>query len=186
MKPVLSGIDASSTEISKTTSYAGKISQASSALQPSSTPPTFIWPSTFICSQPSSSGTQKVKKKQAVLDNLFLKKRKFAEKSGDEEAQIHNQQPKKRPSSSLVQKESFSKLDSYNFPTDIANYEIVSSLTDERKYHILCNVWRPSATYTFPLDNDKMTMVELISVASVFTKGEWSFLHELHVVWFGM
>jgi hypothetical protein len=131
-----------------------------------------------------------VHKKQAVLDNLFLKKRKFAEQSGDEEAQIHNQQSKKQPSSSLVQKESFSKPDPSSFPTDIANYVNASSLTDERKYHILCNVWRQSATYTFPLDNDqrkfRFELVELIPVASVFTKGGWSFLHKLRVIWFGM
>ncbi|CAB4036243.1 Hypothetical predicted protein, partial [Paramuricea clavata] len=138
--PVLSGIDASSTEIRKTPSYAGKISQTLSAPQPSSG----HQPSSAL--QPSSSGTQKVLKKRAVLDNLFPKKIKFAKQTGDEEAQIHNQQPKKWPSSSLVQKD---------IPTDIANYANASSLTDERKYHVLCIVWRPSATYTFPLDNDK-------------------------------
>ena len=40
------------------------------------------------------------------------------------------------------------------FPNDIGNY-IDRSLTEQQKYDILCNVWRPSDTYVFPMNEDK-------------------------------
>ena len=128
-----------------------KLSQANPPIPSSVSQPSCVsQPKQLSISQTSksSSGTQKVKKKQIYLDKLFTKKRKFTEQGDEEEAA----QPKKRLTN-LVKVESSLKPVA-SFPMDIANYVNVS-LTDEQKYHALCNIWVPSSTYAFPLDKDK-------------------------------
>ena len=128
-----------------------KLSQANPPIPSSVSQPSCVsQPKQLSISQTSksSSRTQKVKKKQIYLDKLFTKKRKFTEQGDEEEAA----QPKKHLTN-LVKVESSLKPVA-SFPMDIANYVNVS-LTDEQKYHALCNIWVPSSTYAFPLDKDK-------------------------------
>ena len=40
------------------------------------------------------------------------------------------------------------------FPNDIGNF-VDRPITEQQKYYILCNVWRPPHTYTFPMNEDK-------------------------------
>ncbi len=148
-KPILPCFDASSTGIRKVTSFSGKTFQPSSASQPSST----SQPSS--ASQSSSSSTQKVKKKQAVLDNLFLIRNESLPNKVKMKGSNTSRTTEETLQQLTVTKGKYPKPDSTtSFPTDIANYVSVTLLTDEQKYHALCNVWVGTHNTPFPLGND--------------------------------
>ena len=136
LKQVSPGINVSSTEVIKNTPPIEQIPAS-----PSST----SFPGNSSAPSTSSSWSQQAKKKQTVLDNLFPVKRKFVEESDDEEIPTGSIPPKKSLSSSLVKEDAATKSETSCFPNDIANYVNVGSLTDEKKYNVLCNVWVPSA-----------------------------------------
>ena len=146
LKQVSPGINVSSTEVIKNTPPIEQIPTS-----PSST----SFPGNSSAPSTSTSWPQEVKKKQTVLDNLFLIKRKFVEESDDEEIPTGSIPPKKSLSSSLVKEDAATTSETSCFPNDIANYVNVGSLTDEKKYNVLCNVWVPSANYPFPLMNGR-------------------------------
>jgi hypothetical protein len=135
MKQVSPGINVGSTEVRKITPPTKQ-----------TPPPLSSTVGTSSASVPtrSSSSLQPIKKKQTSLDNLFPKKRKFAEESEDEDVPQKTPFPKKHLGSSLVSEHPHSRSQTSCFPNDIANYVNVNSLTDEQKYNVLCNVWVPS------------------------------------------
>ena len=121
--------------------------------------------------------------KQLVLEALFPKKRKLDEKDDEETGQSTGQKLTAGGSSSSVDttkisnsedsssSSSFTKPNSQGttlsmgtttqpnseesrFPNDIGNY-IDRPLTEQQKYDILCNVWRPSENYSFPINENK-------------------------------
>ena len=55
----------------------------------------------------------------------------------------------------MVKKDAATTSETSCFPNDIANYVNVGTLTDEKKYNVLCNVWVPSVNYPFPLVNGR-------------------------------
>ena len=151
MKQVSPGINVGSTEVRKITP---PIKQTP--------PPLSSTVGTSSASVPtrSSSSLQPIKKKQTSLDNLFPKKRKFAEESEDEDVPQKTPFPKKHLGSSLVSEHPHSRSQTSCFPNDIANYVNVNSLTDEQKYNVLCNVWVPSTNFPFPLVNGRRFRLE--------------------------
>ena len=151
MKQVSPGINVGSTEVRKITPPTKQ-----------TPPPLSSTVGTSSASVPtrSSSSLQPIKKKETSLDNLFPKKRKFAEESEDEDVPQKTPFPKKRLGSSLVSEHPHSRSETSCFPNDIANYVNVNSLTDEQKYNVLCNVWVPSTNFPFPLVNGRRFRLE--------------------------
>ena len=130
-----------------------------------------------------SSSLQPVKKKQT---SYFLKKRKFAAESEDDEVPKTTLFPKKRLGSSLVSEHAHSRSETSCFPNDIANYVNVNSLTDEQTY-VICNVWVPSTNFPFPLVNGRKFRLDWMNLFSWLTylqKLNGAFCIKLHAVWF--
>ena len=102
--------------------------------------------------------TTKGKGRQAILDNLFKRKRKLPIDTAETlepptpfPSKI--QQPAVLPS--VLERNPCNNAHQDNSaPNDIANFvNAHPPLTEEQKYHVLGNTWKPASTYKFPLNS---------------------------------
>ena len=126
-------------------------------------------PSTSTCitsiSRPANS-SGKGKLKQTLLDRIFTKRRKVSEEVFQQPEQMDVDKQKEplsagpftdeepmAPTSTSVRDISHPTSCTSRFGNDVANFlNRTSSLTEQQKYHLLCNVWRPEAAYNFPVN----------------------------------
>jgi hypothetical protein len=121
-------------------------------------------------SNPSAS--KKTKLKQAILDHIFFPKKRRTEDISQSENIEKPQQEIKNPLSGVEAGKSTeeakpqetdeigkagdevieTKHGVSRYPNDIGNYVNKSAFTDQEKYNILCNVWKPPPEYQFPIN----------------------------------